>query len=174
MSEDHLQRFAQAVVELQQEKDRRVDEQALAAIARDLGLTDEELQKAREESRTRKLRAQALRSAGALDDCVRELDLAYAFNPLDLEILYALADALFSRSQKNGDAADWARAREMVLRVIEAAPAHTEAPSLLNAIGNADPAKKSDTAAPIAVLVGLGVGVLLLAGVLLHFVVGLF
>jgi hypothetical protein len=155
-------------------KTRRVDEQTLQRIAQELGMSEEDLAKAREESRTRKLRAQALRSSGALDECIRELDLGYAFNPLDLEIMYALADALFSRSQKNGDDAEWARAKDLCLRVIETAPAHKEAPSLLNAITNADPKKRSDAAIPVAIVVAIGAVGLLGVGALLHFLLGLF
>ncbi len=174
MSEDHLQRFAQTVVELQEQKSRRIDEDTVRQVALDLGMTDEEIQQARAESHARKERAKVLRSSGNLDDAIRELELGFGFNPLDLEIIYMLADGLHTRSQKSGDAAEWARAKDLCLRVIEAAPAHAEAPSLLNAINNNDPAKKSDNSAPIAVLVGVGVFVVILIGLALHFLVGLF
>ena len=174
MSEEHLQRFAQTVVELQERKGQKLDEETVARVARDLGMTDEEIQQAREESRNRKTRAQALRSSGNLEDAIHELELGFGFNPLDLELMYMLADALHTRSTRTHDAGDWARARDLCLRVIETAPAHREAPMLLNAIHNNDPDKQPDTTFPMAVVVGVGVTVLVVLGMVLHFLVGLF
>jgi tetratricopeptide (TPR) repeat protein len=174
MGDEHLQRFAQAVVELQTKNEQRVDEEAVRRVAQELGMSDEDLQKAREDSRARKLRAQTMRSAGALDEAIAELEIGYGLNPLDLEIGFALADALYLRSQKNASHDDWARAKQLILEVIEAAPAQKEAPGLLNAIVNNDPDKKGDNSIPIAVIVAGAAAVLLVAGVVLHFVVGLF
>jgi len=163
MSDDHLQRFATKVVELQERQKERVDEQMMLEVAKELGMSEEELLKAKEESRARKTRAQALRSAGNLDQAIEELDFGHAFNPLDVEIMYMLADALFTRSQRSGNAKadeEWQRSKDLALRVIEVAPAHAEAPILLNAINNKDPAKKSDNAVPIGIVIGVGVFVL--------------
>jgi hypothetical protein len=174
MGDEHLQRFAQAVVELQTKKEQRIDEEAVRRVAQELGMSDEDLQKAREDSRARKLRAQTMRSAGAVDEAIAELEIGYGLNPLDLEISYALADALYLRSQKNASHDDWERAKKLVLEVIDAAPAQKEAPGLLNAIVNNDPAKKSDNSIPIAIIVAGAAAVLVVAGVVLHFLVGLF
>src|SRR6187549_1703300 len=100
MSDNHLQRFATKVVELQERQKERVDEQMMLDVAKELGMSEEELLKAKEESRQRKTRAQALRSAGNLDQAIEELDFAHAFNPLDVEIMFMLADGLFTRSQR--------------------------------------------------------------------------
>jgi tetratricopeptide (TPR) repeat protein len=160
-TDDHLQRFATKVVELQEKKAARIDEELMREVARDLGMSEEDLLKVKEESRAHKQRAQALRSAGSLDDAINELETAWTFNPLDVELMYMLADGLFTRSQRTRDEAEWARAKELCLRVLEIAPAHSEAPSLLTAINNKNPAKQGDNAFPIAlVIVGVGVVVL--------------
>ena len=167
MTDDHLQRFATKVVELQ-EKKRTVDEALMLEVAKDLGMTEEELLKVKEEGRAHKQRAQALRSAGNLQDAVTELETAWAFNPLDVEVIYLLADGLFSRSQRNKDDADWARSLELAKQVLDIAPAHKDAPALITAIRNHDPAKRSDNAVPIAVVIaGVGVVVMAIVAVLL-------
>jgi tetratricopeptide (TPR) repeat protein len=143
MSDDHLQRFATRVVELQERQEKRsgrVDEELMREVARELGMSDEELARVRDESRARKDRARALRAAGSLEPAIAELEMAWAFNPLDVELAYMLADGLFSRARKTGDAGDRQRARDLCLQVLEAAPAHAEAPALLNAIDNWAPA----------------------------------
>lgn len=145
MSDDHLQRFAQKVVELQVKQQERVDEQLMVEVAKELGMSEADLVKARDESRTLKDRARALRSAGNLDDAIEQLETAWAFNPLDVEVAFLLADGLFTRSQRGGDARqeEWRRALDLCRRVIEVAPAHAEAPTLLNAIRNNDPSTKN-------------------------------
>lgn len=171
-ADDHLQRFATRIVELQERKALRVDEEVMREVARDLGMSEAELVRVKEESRSHKVRAQALRSAGSLDQALEELETAWTFNPLDVELTYMLADGLFTRSQRAGrpDAdVEWRRAKDLCLRVLDMAPAHAEAPVLLNAIQNKDPAKKPDHALPVAVLVGLGVAVLLVIGAVIAF-----
>jgi len=174
MGEDHLQRFAQTVVELQERKAARIDEETVNRVARDLGMSDEDIAKAREESRMRKARAQALRSSGNLDDAIHELELGFGFNPLDLEIMYMLADGLYTRSQKTNDQGEWERAKDLCLRLVEIAPAHKEAASLLNAINNNAPDKKPDFTNQKAILVGVAVFGAIVVGLVLHFLVGLF
>lgn len=145
MSDDHLQRFARKVVELQEQQQERVDEQLMVEVARELGMSEEELSRVRDESRTRKERARSLRAAGNLDLAIEELETAWTFNPLDVEVAYLLADGLYTRSQRGGAEAqaEWQRSLQLCRRVLEVAPAHGDAPALLNAIQNHDPSKAS-------------------------------
>jgi tetratricopeptide (TPR) repeat protein len=165
MTDDHLHRFAQRVVQLQEQKAQRVDEALMVEVARELGMSEDELLKVRDESRAHKERARALRAAGNLDLAIEQLETAWTFNPLDVEVAYLLADGLYTRSQRGGEsaAAEWQRARDLCQRVIEDAPAHAEAPALLNAIKNHDPAQKG-TGVPVgliaAAIVVVGVVVL--------------
>lgn len=165
MSDDHLQRFAMKVVELQEKQQQRVDEQLMLEVARDLGMSEAELLKVRDESRTAKERARTLRAAGNLNEAIEQLETAWAFNPLDVEVAYLLADGLYTRSQKGGEQRqdEWQRARDLCRRVLEVAPAHAEAPALLNAINNNDPSKKS-TGVPVGLIAAaiVVVGVVLL------------
>lgn len=160
MTDDHLQRFATKVVELQEKKER-VDEELMKTVAKDLGMSEADLIAVKEQSAAHKQRAKALRSAGSLDDAISELETAWAFNPLDVELMYMLADGLHTRARKTKDEGEWQRAKDLCKQVLEIAPAHSEAPALLTAINNDDPAKRGDNAAPIAVVI-VGVGVALM------------
>jgi tetratricopeptide (TPR) repeat protein len=165
MTDDHLQRFARKVVELQEkrrvETEQRVDEELMREVALDLGMSEEELVRIKEESRAHKERARALRSSGNLELALEELETAWTFNPLDVEVMYLLADALFTRSQRKGDDAEWSRARDLCRKVLEAAPAHAEAPALMNAIENKAPEKRP-RGVPVGVVVGIGLALLAL------------
>ena len=103
--------------------------------------------------------------AGNLDDAIDVLETAHAFHPLDLETTYALADGLFARSQKAGDVAAqqaaWERARALALSIVDAAPAHTEAATLLGALRNNEPQKK-DTSFPWGVVAAIAVALVAL------------
>lgn len=168
MTSDPLHRFARKVVELQEKQRQDVDEQLMIEVARDLGMSEAELMRVRDESRTLKDRARALRAAGNLDAAIEQLDTAWIFNPLDVEVAYLLADGLYTRSQRGGEQAaeEWQRARDLCMRVLEIAPAHAEAPALLNAIRNHDPARQSSgvpvawIAAAIVVVGALALGLL--------------
>ena len=168
MTDDHLQRFAKNVVELQEKQQQRVDEQLMVEVARELGMSEAALMKVRDESRAHKERARALRSAGNLDLAIEELETAWAFNPLDVEVAWLLADGLYTRSQRGGEdaAAQWQRARELCQRVLEIAPAHAEAPALLNAIQNHYPAKKQEGAPVGLIAAALIIGGILVLGLL--------
>jgi tetratricopeptide (TPR) repeat protein len=169
---DPLHRFATRVVELQARKDAQapaLDEATMLAVAKDLGMSEEDLVRLREEARTAKQKAKTLRMAGALDEAVDVLETAHAFHPLDLEVSYALADALYAQSQKAGEApvrqTEWERARAIALSIVDAAPAHAEAATLLNAIKNNEPTKK-DTSIPWGVIFGIAAALAAVAGLL--------
>lgn len=167
---DPLHRFATRVVELQNRKESEsattLDPDTMMAVARDLGMNDEEIRRLIEESRTAKQKAKTLRMAGNLHEAIDTLETAHAFHPLDLETTYALADALFALSQRPGDLAEqqatWARARDLARAVIDAAPAHGEAATLLGAIKNNEPQAK-DTSVPWNLIIAIVVGIAVVA-----------
>lgn len=173
MSDDPLHRFATRVVELQEQKTAQqptMDPEAMAAVARELGMSEEDLARLREEAKTAKTRAKTLRMAGNLDAAIDTLETAHAFHPLDLEVTYALADGLFTLSQKSGveihaQEAAWQRAKALCMQVIDAAPAHTEAAVLLKAITNNQPSAK-DASVPWGVVLGIVVALAAVVAVL--------
>lgn len=150
---DRLHDFARAVVTRQQEQQDRIDEEAVREVARDLGMTDEDLLAARAEGQARKQRAQTLRSQQLLDEAIAELEQAHAFNPVDLEATVMLADVLVKRGRKNDDAKDLERAKQLCKAALAAAPANTEAASILNTIQNNPAGERSRV--PAGVIVGV-------------------
>jgi tetratricopeptide (TPR) repeat protein len=153
---DRLHDFARAVVTRQeQQKAEVLDEETMKAVALELGMSEDELLAARAEGEARKQRARTLRQQGLVDEAVVELESAHAFSPLDLEASAMLADALVKRGRKNDDDADLQRARAICLAVLQAAPTHRDAASLLNVIKN-NPAGEHRRV-PVGVLVGVAV-----------------
>ena len=158
MSSDRLHDFARAVVARQQEQQDDVDEATMRAVARDLGMSDDDLLRAQAEGQERKRRAQTLAQQGLVDEVIAELEQAHAFNPLDLEAMVLLADALVKRGRKTDNATDLERARGLCKVCLKAAPANTEAASILNVIQN-NPVGANKSIPP-----GLIIGLALAAG----------
>jgi tetratricopeptide (TPR) repeat protein len=154
---DRLHDFAKAVVVRQQEQHEDVDEATLQAVARDLGMSDEELLQARAEGQARKQRAQTLRQQQLIDEAIAELEQAHAFNPLDVEATVMLAEVLVKRGRKHDDGADLERARALCQAALKAAPANTEAASLLNVIQNNPAGERS--AVPAGIIIGAAIAV---------------
>lgn len=161
MSNDRLHDFARAVVVRQQEQADDVDEQTMRAVARDLGMSDEDLLAAQAEGQSRKRLAQTYRQQQLIDEAIAELEQAHAFNPLDVEATVMLAELLVKRGRKNDDAADLERARGLCRAALKAAPANTEAASILNVIQN-NPAGQRGVVPPgIIIAAAVAVGVIL-------------
>jgi len=161
MSTDRLHDFARAVVVRQQEQADDVDEETMRAVARDLGMTDEDLLAAQAEGQSRKRLAQTYRQQQLIDEAIAELEQAHAFNPLDVEATIMLAEVLVKRGRKNDDAADLERARGLCRAALKAAPANTEAASILNVIQN-NPAGQRGTVPPgVIIAAAVAVGVIL-------------
>ncbi len=156
MSSDRLHDFAKAVVARQQEADD-VDEATMKAVARDLGMSDDDLLKAQAEGQERKRLAQTLRQQGLIEEVVVELEQAHAFNPLDIEATVMLANALVKRGRKTDSEVDLERARALCRAALKAAPANTEAASILNVIQN-NPAGAHKSVPP-GLIIGLAVAV---------------
>ncbi len=178
MSDDPLHRFATRVVELQQrEADKlTVTEGEMNAVALDLGMSEAELIRLKEQASSAKHAAKTLRMAGSIDAAIDVLETANAFHPLDVEVSYALADALFARSQKAAFAlakrqGEWQRAKALATSVVEIAPAHIDAAVLLKAITNNEPVHAPSSNTPWGLVVGAvaAVGLAVVAVVALFF-----
>lgn len=134
-------------------------------------MSDDDILRAQAEGQERKKRAQTLRQQQLIDEAIGELEQAHAFNPLDIEATVMLAEVLVKRGRKNDDAADLERARALCKVALKAAPANTEAASILNVIQNNPAGERSRV--PPGVIIGLAVAVGLI-GVVLVAVLRLF
>jgi hypothetical protein len=158
---ERLHAFAKAVVARQEKQARDVDEETRRAIALELGMTEEDLLAAAAETEAQKARAKILRRSGLLDDAINSLEAAHAFAPSDLEASFLLADALVARGRKLDDADSLARARDLCLSILEAAPGHTEASSLLRVIHNNPAGQHKRVPIFVVFLVGVALAVAL-------------
>ena len=161
-TDDKLAHFATRVVALQEERQATVDEDTMRQVALELGMSDEDILRAKAEGETRKQRARTLRSQSLVDEAIEELETVHAFNPLDADGTLMLADALFVRARKKADAQELVRARQLCLEVIQAAPANTDAAALLNAIKN-NPAETQKASTGVVVAIALAIGLMMLA-----------
>lgn len=157
MTTDRLHDFAKAVVARQQETADDVDEATMRAVARDLGMTDDDLLKAQAEGQERKRRAQTLRQQGLVDEAIVELEQAHGFNPLDIEATVMLADALVKRGRAADSVDDLERAKGLCRVALKAAPANSEAAAILNVIQN-NPAGTGKSIPP-GLIIGLAIAV---------------
>lgn len=160
---DRLHDFAKAIATRQTEVADDVDAATIDAIAKDLGMSDDEILAARAEGQARQQRARALRQRGLFDEAIAELDQAHAWNPLDVETMTDLADCLIRRARKTNAAEDYERATRLCHHALRAAPANREAPALLQQMQMnplRTPSSSSSTALVFAVL-----GVLVAVGI---------
>jgi tetratricopeptide (TPR) repeat protein len=158
---DRLHDFAKAIATRQTEVADDVDAATIDAIARDLGMSDDEILAARAEGQARQQRARALRQRGLFDEAIAELDQAHAWNPLDVETMTDLADCLVRRARKTNDASDYERASRLCHHALRAAPANREAPALLQQM-QMNPLRATTTLS-MPMIIGLSVASTLLA-----------
>lgn len=158
---DRLHDFARAVAFRQagQQQDQIVDEATMKAIALELGMTEEDILKARAEGQAMKERARGLRQRGLIADAITELEQASAWNPLDVEILTMLADCYVRRGRRQKSAADLEKGRQIALQALKVAPGNREAPQILQVI-QMNPVEEGGTgvgviAAVVAVVLGV-------------------
>jgi hypothetical protein len=167
MENDRLHSFARAVAARQAQKTAvaddpestagAVDEALYLEVAKELGMTEEELVAARAEGELKKARARTLRSQSLVDEAIAELEDVIAFSPLDVDAQYLLADSLFLRAKHTKSDADVARARALAVDVVRLAPGHPEIRPLLAAlqIHKTAEANKTWSTGTIAMAVGL-------------------
>jgi tetratricopeptide (TPR) repeat protein len=165
-SGDPLHHFAKAVAVRQLEQEDALDEETVRRVALDLGMTEEEILKARAEGENKKQMARTLRSQGLVEEAIAELEQAHAFAPLDVEAMTMLADVLYARSKKTKDESDLERARRLCLAALRAAPSHHDAASLLAVIKmNPMANTRVDQGAVTGLLIAVGLAIAAVAAV---------
>ena len=120
---DEIQRIIERYLDVvQSERVEDVDQTELQAIARELGVSDDEIQAAESAADAHVTRGRLHLEHALHDDAVREFGAAVALRPFDVAIRRGLADALVTRWESSGDRSDAALARTLALRVIEEHP----------------------------------------------------
>ena len=132
---DNTQRIIERYLELVQPKRAdEVDQVELQAIARELGVSDEEIAAAEVAAQDHATRGRLHVEHGLHDDAVREFSAAVALRPFDVALHRDLAAALSGRFRATGQRHDAELAKTLARRIIEASPDDREAYVLLEGL----------------------------------------
>ena len=94
---------------VQPERKEDVDQAELEAIARELGVTEDEIRAGEAAASDHATRGRLHSAHGLHDDAVRELGAALALRPFDREIRRGLAEVLVARFEANNEPQDASR-----------------------------------------------------------------
>lgn len=158
--EDLASLYATKVVEHLERKPDVVDADLLRTIAKDLGMTDEQLAAAVEQAEALLVAARGLRQHGQVEESVVALERAWALAPMRPDVRFALADALFARWRKSKHRRDLLQAKSFARAAIDLEPTNAEALSLLQRVHNEEKLARSSSRAP---LIAAGVAVVVAA-----------
>lgn len=165
---NRLHDFARAVAVRQQQAEADaeaaldVDQGTMEAIARELGMSDDDIVAARAEGQAHQERARGLRQRGLFDEAIGELDQAHAWNPLDVSVTTQLADTLVRRGRAQRRPDDYERALRLCQQVLRAAPANSEAPALMQTM-KMNPIASSSSGNNTLLVVGVAAAAIVLA-----------
>lgn len=152
---EETQRIIERYLELvQPERKEEVDQAELEAIARELGVTEDEIRAGEAAASDHATRGRLHSAHGLHDDAVRELGAALALRPFDPEIRRGLAEVLVARFEANNEPQDASLARSLALQVIDTSPDDKEAYALLERLERAR-RQESPLGSWRALLVGL-------------------
>lgn len=143
--DDVVARYAARLLQLKAERDAIDDDALLAAVAKDLGMSDADMAAVHAAVNAHVDRGNGYVAHGRVDDAVAEFDAAAALAPRDTAVLHALASAL-QRRNADGDAH---RARTLSKRVLAIDPKHQPSFQLLNLLD------KKKSWGPAVVVLGL-------------------
>ena len=104
----------------------------LAAISREVGITPAEMHAIKRQAKAHFTRGRSYIEFGCLNDAIEEMTQATSLDPLNLDILHALANAYNLRYNREKDPADRQRALMIARRCLELKPNDKEALVLIS------------------------------------------
>ncbi len=145
--EEETQRIIERYLEcVQGERNDEVNQAELQDIARELGVSEEEIQAAESAAEVHAKRGKLHLEHGLHDDALREFGAAAALRPFDPEIRRGLSETLVARWEAQGERSDAALARTLLLRSIEESPDDQASYALLKRLERgAQPAQRRTT-----------------------------
>lgn len=157
-----MRQYAERLLQLRGSLSQRPTAADLEAIALDVGLTATDLETLRQRTQDHRTRAEGYAEFRRWDDAIAELEQAIELEPLNLEILYFLAESHRQRYQKRGKERDRTAADELARQCLQLEPSHRAAMELLVALDQPRGLPKwlRLPKATVALLVLAGVGVL--------------
>jgi hypothetical protein len=136
MAEDYqqemLRKYIERLTALRGEGDRGLDLADMKEVARELGMSEDDIAAADLAAKSHRDRGLRHLQHRRWDDAVTELREAMALDPMSIEILHPLATAHKERWRVTGSQSDRKRASELASRVIAIDPAHDASSLLLN------------------------------------------
>ncbi|NEQ52369.1 MAG: hypothetical protein F6K11_19880 [Leptolyngbya sp. SIO3F4] len=147
--------------------EKPVTADTLAAISKEVGITPAEMHAIKRQAKAHFTRGRNYLEFGCLNDAIDEITQAMSLDPLNLDILHALANAYNLRYNRESDTADKQRALLVAKRCVELKPNDKEALVLISFLEHTSAntqAKLSEwTRQKTAVLAGafvtLGIGI---------------
>ena len=122
--ESILQDYIARLLSMQDERDEWLGEDDLKTVARDLGLSDEDLARIEATTEAHRQRGQHFSQHDAWDDAIAEYRQAVVLDPFDVPLVHALAVAHASRWEETRDPEDRETAERYTRRCIELDPNH--------------------------------------------------
>ena len=126
-----IENYIQRVTELTQAENRVVSHTELLKIAYDLGISDEEIAIAQQQSQAHYIRAQGYYQLAHWDEAITELEDALAVNPFNLPMLHLLVKSYLGRWQKKHNRQDEEQIKNGIKQCLEIQPDDQESLKLL-------------------------------------------
>jgi tetratricopeptide (TPR) repeat protein len=133
-NDDILKSYIRRVLELQSQGQTRLSARDLEQVARELGLSDEDITQLNETVRHHLERARHYIQNDIWSDAILELEQAQELSPLDEEITLELARAHVGRWQEKQMVTDRNKARRLLKQLIKDNPHHRESYQLLRSL----------------------------------------
>ncbi len=141
--DDTIQRYVEHALALADRRDDSLTEDDLIEIARELGLTDDDLARVDQAIDDHVDRGRGYSQHELWDDAIRELESARALAPARVAIAVALAEALVGRWAATDYPDDKLRATALAREALEREPTHPDAYRLLARLSPAEaPARR--------------------------------
>ncbi|MBE9068569.1 hypothetical protein IQ260_18135, partial [Leptolyngbya cf. ectocarpi LEGE 11479] len=112
--------------------EKPVNQDTLAAISKEVGITPAEMHAVRRQAKAHFTRGRNYIEFGVLNDAINELTQAMSLDPLNLEILHCLANAYNLRYNRENEPADRQKALLVAKRCVELKPSDKEALVLIS------------------------------------------
>ena len=123
--------YIQRVTELTQIGKRVLSQEELLKIASELGISDDDIAIAQQQSQAHYIRAQGYHNLGHWDEAIVELEEALTFNPFSLPMLHLLAKCYLGRWQKKHNRQDEEQVKLKIRQCLEIQPDDQESLKLL-------------------------------------------
>ncbi len=117
--ESILQDYIARLLSTQDERDEWLSEDDLKTVARDLGLSDDDLERLAATTEAHRTRGRSFAERGLWDEAVEEYSQAATLNPFDAAATHELTQAYLGRWHTTGDALDHAAAERYAHRTLQ-------------------------------------------------------